>query len=117
VVLAVIAVAALWWTQRSAVDVSGVQVRIDAAGGCGSTAHVVGVISTNGEPGTISYRWIRSDTGPGPLLAQAVGSEKEARVALEWTIHGQGSLTAHVELEILAPRTLTGSGQFRYTCS
>lgn len=115
-VLVVIAAAVLWWTQRSAVDVTGVEVRVEAAGGCGGTTRIVGVISTNGEPGRISFRWVRSDTGPGPLLQQTVGTEKETRVALEWTVKGQGTLTARAELEILDPRPLKGSGQFTYAC-
>jgi hypothetical protein len=64
-VVAATVLAVLWLSRQSPLDVTGVAVQVDRRGpGCAGTTQVTGVITTNGEPGTVSYRWIRSDTGP-----------------------------------------------------
>jgi hypothetical protein len=93
-------------------------VRTDPAGpACDGTADVVGVVRTNGEPGTIDYRWLRSDgTTSGTLREKVTQGRREVRLHLLWTFHGQGSHQARAELEITSPAAHTASARFTYDC-
>ncbi|MFF8391984.1 hypothetical protein [Streptomyces sp. NPDC016172] len=85
--------------------------------GCDGTADLVGLVTTNGRPGTLSYRWIRSDgTASGVLREVLVRGQRQARLHLRWTFQGTGHRTAQAELRILSgtPRTVTA--RFAYDC-
>ena len=85
--------------------------------GCDATADVVAVLATDGRPGTITYRWERSDgTASGSLREEVTRGQKEARLHLLWTFHGQGSHAATATLVIDSPAGSTAAGTFRYRC-
>ncbi|MEU9734253.1 hypothetical protein [Streptomyces sp. NPDC048002] len=86
--------------------------------GCDGTADVVAVVATNGRPGTLSYRWTRSDgTSSGVLREVLVRGQEEARLHLKWTFQGEGQRMARAELQLLTPARQTASAQFTYDCS
>ncbi|MFJ4559846.1 hypothetical protein ACIP4Q_27660 [Streptomyces massasporeus] len=85
--------------------------------GCDGTAHIVALITTNGRPGTLSYRWVRSDgTASGALEEVMVRGQKRARLHLRWTFQGPGQHTARAELRILSGPERTASTRFTYEC-
>ncbi|WP_338897058.1 hypothetical protein WBG99_16620 [Streptomyces sp. TG1A-60] len=85
--------------------------------GCGDTADVVGLVTTNGRPGTLSYRWIRSDgTASGVLREVVVQGQTQARLHLLWTFQGTGRYPARVELRILSPTARTAAAHLTYQC-
>ncbi|MFH9590186.1 hypothetical protein [Streptomyces luteogriseus] len=88
-----------------------------AALGCDGTAHVVALVTTNGRPGTLSYRWVRSDgTASGVLEEVTVRGQRQARLHLRWTFQGPGHQTARAELRILSGPERTAAARFTYTC-
>jgi hypothetical protein len=85
--------------------------------GCGDTADIVGLVTTNGRPGTFSYRWIRSDgTASGVLREVVVRGQRQARLHLLWTFQGKGRYAARVELRILSPTDRTFATHLTYRC-
>ncbi|MEU2281855.1 hypothetical protein ABZ614_07900 [Streptomyces sp. NPDC013178] len=85
--------------------------------GCDDTADVVGLVRTNGRPGTLSYRWIRSDgTASGVLREVMVRGQRQARLHLLWTFQGEGHHSAQAELRILSPTQRTVTAHFTYDC-
>ncbi|MFE9017912.1 hypothetical protein ACFYNL_04915 [Streptomyces sp. NPDC007808] len=85
--------------------------------GCEGTADIVAVVRTNGRPGTLSYRWIRSDgTSSGVLREEVVRGQRQARLHLLWTFRGEGHRTARAELRILSPAHRTVATRFTYDC-
>lgn len=85
--------------------------------GCGDTADIVGLVTTNGRPGTLSYRWTRSDgTASGVLREVLVKDQRQARLRLLWTFQGEGRHTARVELRILSPTDRTITTHLTYAC-
>ncbi|MFD8305032.1 hypothetical protein ACFV29_22220 [Streptomyces sp. NPDC059690] len=118
VVLAVLAFL-LWQRSAPSVQVSGVAVTVrPAVLGCDDTADVVGLVTTNGRAGTISYRWVRSDgTASGVLREVTVRGQKTARLHLRWTYRGKGHRGAQAELRILSPAHRESTARFTYDCS
>ncbi|MER5938247.1 hypothetical protein ABT121_13100 [Streptomyces sp. NPDC001928] len=85
--------------------------------GCDGTADIVGLVTTNGRPGTISYRWIRSDgTTSGVLREVVVRGQRQARLHLRWTFQGEGHHSAQAELRILSPTRHGVTAHFTYDC-
>ncbi|MFJ4820433.1 hypothetical protein [Streptomyces sp. NPDC088801] len=85
--------------------------------GCDGTADLVGLVTTNGRPGTLSYRWIRSDgTASGVLKEVLVRGQRQARLHLRWTFQGPGNHTAEAELRILSGTARTATTGFAYDC-
>ena len=85
--------------------------------GCDSTADIVGLVTTNGRPGTLTYRWIRSDgTASGVLREVMVRGQSQARVHLLWTFQGEGHRTARADLRVLSPDHRTITTRFTYDC-
>ncbi|MFJ5726733.1 hypothetical protein [Streptomyces paradoxus] len=85
--------------------------------GCGGTAEVVGLVTTNGRPGTLSYRWVRSDgTASGVLEEVLARGQRQARLHLRWTFEGTGHRTARAELHILSGTARTAGTGFAYDC-
>ncbi|MDR6976022.1 hypothetical protein J2X68_002710 [Streptomyces sp. 3330] len=86
--------------------------------GCGGTADIVGLVTTNGRPGTLTYRWTRSDgTASGVLREVVVRGQREARLHLRWTFQGPGHYAARAELHILSPLDRTTTSHLSYDCS
>ncbi|MFE7766587.1 hypothetical protein [Streptomyces sp. NPDC057438] len=85
--------------------------------GCDGTADIVGLVRTNGRPGTLSYRWIRSDgTSSGVLREVLVRDQRQARLHLLWTFQGKGRQEARAELRLLSPSRRTVSVPVTYDC-
>ncbi|MGW0877462.1 hypothetical protein ACWD3Z_44425 [Streptomyces sp. NPDC002740] len=86
--------------------------------GCDGTADIVGLVTTNGRPGTLSYRWTRSDgTTSGVLREVVVRGQRQARLHLLWTFQGKGHYAAQAELHILTPLDRTTTSHLTYDCS
>jgi hypothetical protein len=85
--------------------------------GCDGTADIVGLVRTNGRPGTLSYRWIRSDgTASGVLREVLVRDQRQARLHLRWTFQGKGHQAARAELRILSPSHRAATVAVTYDC-
>ncbi|MER5836186.1 hypothetical protein ABT116_36550 [Streptomyces sp. NPDC002130] len=85
--------------------------------GCDGTADLVALVTTNGRPGTLSYRWIRSDgTASGVLKEELARGQRQARLHLRWTFQGTGHRTARAELRILSGTPRTAGAGFTYDC-
>ncbi|MGC9538303.1 hypothetical protein [Streptomyces sp. UG1] len=117
VVLCVLAFLA-WQRLGPSVEVSRVTVTArPTALGCDGTADVVALVATNGRPGTLSYRWIRSDgTTSGVLTEVMERGQAQARLHLLWTFQGKGHHTARAELRILSATPRTATAHFTYDC-
>ncbi|MDJ0381221.1 hypothetical protein [Streptomyces sp. G-G2] len=118
VVLAAVLAYLGWQRYGPAVAVRDVRVSTDARGpGCDSTADVVAVVRTNGNPGTIRYRWVRGDGSRSDVLSERVPrGEREARLHLLWTFRGTGDYPARAEIRIEEPGAHTAAVEFSYRC-
>ncbi|MFB8754264.1 hypothetical protein [Streptomyces nigra] len=84
---------------------------------CDGTADVVALVGTDGRPGTLTYRWTRSDGTASKVLREVVArDQRQARLTLRWTFEGQGRRTARAQVEILSPAHLTADARFTYDC-
>ncbi|MEU3253141.1 hypothetical protein [Streptomyces sp. NPDC006997] len=84
---------------------------------CGGTAHVVGVVATNGRAGEVTYRWVRSDgTASGVLTEVLARGQDRARLHLRWTFEGEGHHAARADLRVLTPTPRTATVRFTYDC-
>ncbi|MFF8428969.1 hypothetical protein ACF07Y_28180 [Streptomyces sp. NPDC016566] len=85
--------------------------------GCDGTANIVGAVTTNGRPGTFSYRWRRSDGTASAVLRETVTrGQRQARLHLLWTFQGKGHYKARAELRILTPIHRTVATHLTYDC-
>ncbi|MEU4103695.1 hypothetical protein AB0F16_24430 [Streptomyces tanashiensis] len=85
--------------------------------GCDGTANVLGVVRTDGRPGTLTYHWERSDgTRSEPLRETLTRGRKEARLHLLWTFQGPGTHQAVARLVITSPTPHTAEDTFTYRC-
>lgn len=118
--LVLICVIALLAWQRLGPPLAAGAVRVAARPtvlGCGDTADIVGLVATNGRPGTLSYRWTRSDgTASGVLREVLVRGRKQARLHLLWTFQGAGHYAARAELHVLSPIDRTAVVHLTYDC-
>jgi hypothetical protein len=97
----------------AAVSIGALSPRV----GCHTTVRVVGTVHTTGGGGTIGYRWRRSDGTASDVVRKVVGAgDRRTDVVMLWTLEGPGSLTAHVTLEVVAPRQMSAQASFRYEC-
>ncbi|MFD3553293.1 hypothetical protein ACFWWA_14400 [Streptomyces goshikiensis] len=118
VVLAAVLAYLGWQRLGPALEVTAVSVSTDPKGpACDSAADVVALVRTNGRPGTLTYRWVRSDgTRSDPLTERVPSGRKEATLHLLWTFQGKGTYPAEAELELIAPAHRTASVGFTYSC-
>ncbi|MET9322342.1 hypothetical protein ABZX75_19455 [Streptomyces sp. NPDC003038] len=118
VLLAVLAYLA-WQRYGPSIEVRDVAVTTDAQGpSCDATADVVAVVRTNGRPGTLTYRWLRSDgTSSEQLTERVPRGQREARLHLLWTFQGAGTYPARAELQLLSPGQRTAAVEFTYRCA
>ncbi|WP_329388731.1 hypothetical protein OG625_34250 [Streptomyces sp. NBC_01351] len=117
VLLAVIAYLG-WQRFGPTIEVRGLAVSTDPQGPpCDTAADVVAVVGTNGRPGTLTYRWARSDGTYSEQLTERVPrGQREARLHLLWTFKGQGTYPAKAELQLLSPERRTAAVEFTYSC-
>ncbi|MCX5264809.1 hypothetical protein [Streptomyces sp. NBC_00199] len=84
---------------------------------CDDTADVVGLVATNGRPGTLSYRWVRSDGTASSVLREVVApGQRQARLHLLWTFQGRSHYAARAELHLLSPVDRTVVTDLTYDC-
>ncbi|WP_314222745.1 hypothetical protein [Streptomyces zaehneri] len=84
---------------------------------CDSTAGIVGVVRTDGRPGTLTYRWLRSDgTSSDVRHADVVRGQRTVRLELLWTFEGPGRLRAVAKLRVLTPEPHGAEVRFTYDC-
>ncbi|WP_197363958.1 hypothetical protein, partial [Streptomyces clavuligerus] len=105
VVLVAVLGVLLWQRYGQPITVERVAARADAVTlGCEGTADIVGVVGTNGQPGTLVYRWVRSDGTTSDLLREKVTrGQHRAELRLLWTFTGRGDIGARAELRIVSP--------------
>jgi hypothetical protein len=114
VVLAILA----WMRFGRPIAVTGAQAHAQSTTiGCGDTATITGTLQTNGQAGTVSYQWQRSDGTQSAVLQQrfAKGTH-QVNVALLWTFSGDGNIHAIATLDVLTPNAVSASTSFTYTC-
>jgi hypothetical protein len=117
VVLAGVAAFLLWQRSGPPLEITAVSASAEVPQGCDATTEITAVVRTNGRPGTLTYQWNRSDgTSSGVLEERLARGQREARLTLLWTFHGQGTTDATAELRITTPSTHTASAAFTYTC-
>ncbi|MEU6201252.1 hypothetical protein [Streptomyces sp. NPDC047061] len=103
---------------RSPLHVVGATVTAPAVGRCAKTVVVTGVLRTDGNPGTVDYRWKRSDGTASAVLHQEVGENvRRSEVVLRWSFDGHGTMKATATLEVLSPDPVTAATSFTYACS
>ncbi|AOR31189.1 hypothetical protein BFF78_09135 [Streptomyces fodineus] len=98
-----------------------VAVQVQAPAGplhCGQTADLVGVVTTDGHGGPVTYRWLRADgQDSGELVHTAHRGERRVRVHLRWTVRGPGRFRGTARLSIAhqtAP--MEAEASFTYVC-
>ncbi|WP_431964488.1 hypothetical protein [Actinacidiphila sp. bgisy160] len=108
-----------WQRFGPGLQVKGVRVTTSpSAPACDTTVDLVAVVTTNGRPGTISYRWLRNDgTSSDVLYEEVPRGSHEARLHLLWTFRGHGSYRAQAELRITAPGHHSVTTGFTYDCA
>ncbi|MEU3405947.1 hypothetical protein ABZ766_18680 [Streptomyces sp. NPDC006670] len=107
-----------WQRFGPAVEVREVAVSTDPRGpACDAAADVVATVRTDGRPGTLTYRWVRSDgTRSEELTEHVPDGRTEATLHLMWTFRGTGTYPARAELQLLTPTRRTAATEFTYTC-
>ncbi|MGY0232935.1 hypothetical protein [Longispora urticae] len=108
-----------WWYNAHPLKVTAAQVAPATAPGtaCDVTVDVVGTVTTNGRPGTITYQWLRSDGEATQELSQSVPSgTKSVPLHLHWKFSGKGEYQAKATLRILGPNPTEAAGEFTYSC-
>jgi hypothetical protein len=108
-----------WWLHRTQpLEVSAVTpVAVDAVLGCDQTADLSVTVRTNGEPGVIEYRWLRSDGTQSPVLVERLADgQYAASLVLHWKVVGRGTFHGQASAVITAPQPLTTSVGFDYIC-
>lgn len=116
---AVIAVLVFLFAGRSPLHVTGASVApaADPAGSCDTTVDVIGTVATNGRPGTLAYRWLRSDGETSTELTQPVAEGvTSTQVHLMWTFSGAGRYPASATIQVLRPDPVDAVGHFTYSC-
>ncbi|CAL9633598.1 hypothetical protein [Streptomyces sp. enrichment culture] len=107
-----------WQRLGSSVEVRSVTVAArPSVLGCGATAEIVARLTTDGRPGTISYRWIRSDGTASQVLRERVTEgQRTATLRLRWTFEGTGRVEGRADLRLLAPTSRTATARLVYDC-
>lgn len=117
-VLVAVLIYVLWPRHSAPIAVLGTQVTTGSTGpACDRVVTYTGTIETNGNSGTITYRWLRSDgTTSGPFQQSVAAGEKAVQVTLRWTIAGHGAFRATASLQILSPAQPTATATVAYSC-
>ncbi|GIH65327.1 hypothetical protein Msi02_61440 [Microbispora siamensis] len=88
---------------------------------CDGKADFVGVVTTNGEAGTIRYLWIRSDDRKPLEQEQRISSgDTSVDLPLHWKVTGSGSFKGTATLRVLSPtssgKPIQDRASFTYKC-
>ncbi|WP_267243410.1 hypothetical protein [Streptomyces sp. PR69] len=107
-----------WQRYGAPLAVENVSVRTDQPGPpCDGTADVTALVTTNGRPGTLTYRWVRNDgTASGELSERLARGQRETRLRLLWSFEGTGDFRAEAELRIESPERRSAAVAFVYRC-
>lgn len=90
---------------------------VDPGRSCDTEVDVVGTVHTNGSPGQITYRWVRSDGNQTDTLNQTVGGgATTVQVHLQWKVTGKGRYPATATLQVARPNPVEAKGGFVYDC-
>ena len=85
--------------------------------GCDSTEIVTATLHTNGDAGTIVYRWVRSDGTVSDELRQTVSKgTNQIHVVLRWAFTGHGSMHALATIDVESPGAASAVASFDYVC-
>lgn len=117
-VLLAVLIYVLWPRHSAPIAVLSAQVTTGSTGpACDRVVTYTGTIETNGNSGTVTYRWLRSDgTASGPFEQSVAAGEKAIQVTLRWTIAGHGAFRATASLQILSPAQSTVTAAVAYSC-
>ncbi|MGW2826677.1 hypothetical protein ACWC24_37725 [Streptomyces sp. NPDC001443] len=112
----------LWLLLRPAPAPTVTAVEVRAPAGqlhCGQTADLVGVVTTDGSGGPVTYHWLRSDgQDSGELVHMARRGDRRVTVHLRWTVRGPGSFRGSAQLRIAhRPEPIEAEASFSYACS
>jgi hypothetical protein len=85
---------------------------------CGQTADLVGVVTTDGHGGPVTYQWLRGDgRTSGELVRTAHRGERRLTVHLRWTVRGPGRFRGTARLRIAHQRSpREAKATFSYAC-
>ncbi|MEV6010751.1 hypothetical protein AB0M29_28525 [Streptomyces sp. NPDC051976] len=107
-----------WQRLGPSVEVRDVSVTARPAElGCGETTQILAQVTTNGRPGTFTYRWFRSDRTSSPVLRERLPrGQRHTTLTLRWTFQGKGHHTGRAELRVLTPSMHTAVTRLTYDC-
>ncbi|MEU9885178.1 hypothetical protein [Sphaerisporangium sp. NPDC051011] len=118
----ILAVGLYLWTQRPApLSVLAVDVKAPKAKGCDVTVDVVGVLTTNGSSGQVSYQWWRSDREDPIEQTDTIPSGSTTyELHFPWKVKGEGTQKYTAKLRVLSPTgpgtPLEDKASFTYKC-
>ncbi|MEH0630703.1 hypothetical protein [Streptomyces stelliscabiei] len=84
--------------------------------GCDGTADIVGLVRTNGRPGTLSYRWIRSDGTTSGVLREVLVRTSVRRACTCCGRSRARPSRGRAELRILSPSQRAVTVPVTYDC-
>ena len=91
---------------------------LPAAVSCGQTADVVATVVTNGNPGTLRYRWDRGDGHRSGILRQTLSrGQRRVDLHLSWNFSGPGTYAASATVDLLEPTAKGVTVRFTYRCT
>ena len=96
--------------------VTGVKIISAKANGC--TVNVTGRISTNGQPGTVSYEWVYTpqQEAPQPLSDSVPSGQNTVYVIAAVLGQGHGTATEKITLQLLGPNQGSDSTVVSVSC-
>ncbi|MGV9245350.1 hypothetical protein [Streptomyces sp. NPDC003710] len=111
----------LWLLLRPTPAPTVTAVEVQAPTGrlhCGQTADLVGVVTTDGRGGPVTYHWLRSDGhDSSELVHMARHGERQVTVHLRWTVRGPGRFRGTARLQIAHQREpIEAEATFSYNC-
>ncbi|MFE3452896.1 hypothetical protein ACFXJ8_28610 [Nonomuraea sp. NPDC059194] len=112
-----------WLSVRSPADlvVRSVTVSAPKTLGCRKTATITGNLVTNGEGGSVTFQWLRSDRKEPIEQTETVASgETTHAVLLRWTVKGEATAKLTARLRVLSPvpqgQKVEDKATFTYKC-
>ncbi|WP_405140845.1 hypothetical protein OG589_28275 [Sphaerisporangium sp. NBC_01403] len=119
-VLIIAAALFLWFQRGEPLAVTAVDVKTPKAKGCDITVNVIGVITTNGSAGQVSYEWLPSGEQPVRHTDSVPSGQSTHQVSLKWDVGGRGTKKLTARLRVLSPvaagTRLEDKASFTYKC-